>query len=192
MTNTAAAQTATANAAQTPMGQGAEVATAAPQSANRPCACGGVTFRSFGKDETRKCLATTKRTFAPGHDAKLKGELIRRELVGDVVVLASGEVVSPTAYASRFGFADMVAAGVRNHLDREQAKAAKKEATAKARIAKTVERKLAKKAGATAPKTVSAKVGRWVYEGTLNDKGTKFTYLDKKGATQETKKFTLV
>lgn len=192
MTNTAAAQTATANAAQTPMGQGAEVATADLQSDKHPCACGGITFRSFGKDETRVCHAVTKRTFAPGHDAKLKGELIRRQIAGDVVVLASGEVISPVQAAHSFGFGYMVEAGVQNFMAREEAKADRKAARTATAAQRVVERKLAKKAEATAPKKVTAKVGRWTYEGTLNDKGTKFTYLDKKGATQETKKFTLV
>ncbi len=163
--------------------------------ATHPCACGGITFRSFGKDETRTCLAVTKRTFAPGHDAKLKGELIRRELAGDVVVLDSGEVVSPTYFAGRFGFADMVSDGVRRGIEKAQAKAEKKAAKGK-----TAERKLAEAAkvvapepepeAATVPATVQAKVGRWIYEGTLAD--GEFTYVNKKDETVSTRKFTLI
>lgn len=185
MTNT----TLTANAAQTPMGQGAEVATAAPTT--HPCACGGVTFRSFGKDEVRTCRATTKRTFAPGHDAKLKGELIRRELAGDVVVLASGEVVSPTYYASRFGFADMVQDGVRRGIAKAQAKAAKK--AAKGQTAKVV--KSEDEAAKADELVVKAKVGRWEYFGIVlaaGDGQPVFRYTDKKGNTQDTMKFARV
>jgi hypothetical protein len=160
------------------------------------CACGGVTFTNFGEDTKTVCTATTKRTFAPGHDARLKGELIRRGLAGDVVRMPSGEVVSCEYIASLFGFGHMVADGIRRGIEKAQAKATKK-------AAKTAERKLAEGAGLVANKSedeaakadalvVKAKVGRWEYFGVIlaaGDGQPVFRYTDKKGNTQDTMKF---
>lgn len=147
------------------------------------CICGDVTFVSFGDDEKLPaCTATTKRTFAPGHDARLKGILIRHALVGDLVRLESGEVVDVMFFASRFGFGGMVVDGIQKAMARAQAKA---------------EKKTAKAAPAPAPTSepITAKVGRWTYEGTLftgaatADGVPVFRYIDKKGNQVDTHKF---
>lgn len=150
------------------------------------CSCGDVTFVSFGEDEMLPtCKATTKRTFAPGHDARLKGILIRHALVGDLVRLVSGEVVSVEFFAARFGFGDMVADGIRKGMAKAQAKA---------------DKKVAKAAPVPAPTSepITAKVGRWEYAGTLftgaatADGVPVFRYTDKKGAQVDTHKFTQI
>jgi hypothetical protein len=160
------------------------------------CACNNFTFVNFGDDEKApQCRMGTKRTFAPGHDAKLKGELIRRGIAGDLVRLASGELVSPESVAYQFGFGHLVTEGIRRGIEKAQAKAEKKAAKGK-----TAERKLAEDAGIVTadqepapvevPEVVKAKIGRWTYEGTV-DNG-EFTFTDKKGRVQTVRKFKLV
>ncbi|PWK67187.1 hypothetical protein BCL76_10992 [Streptomyces sp. CG 926] len=129
---------------------------------------------TWDEELTTGCTATTARVFAPGHDAKLKSALIRWGAEGHEVT-REGDGVSTTAdaatLASKFIFANMVAAGI-------------KRAAAKA-----------ERAGARAAKVqpaaeVTAKVGRWDRVGTVQ--GDTFTYTDAKGATKTTKVFTLI
>lgn len=143
----------------------------------RPCACSTFTAYNIEGDVefTTCCNAQTTRTFAPGHDARLKGHLIRWAVLGYEIRV--GDVTKDAvSWASSFGFGYMVAAGIKRSALRAEAKAAK--------IAKRINRKV------EAAPVVKAKVGRWVYEGTLLD-GT-FTYLDKKLNAQHTTKFTVL
>ncbi|MFC7790964.1 hypothetical protein [Streptomyces cinereoruber] len=128
------------------------------------------------------CTATTKRLFAPGHDAKLKSALIKWGALGleirrtdEAGVAVSAEAVK---HASRYKFAGMVEAGIKRAEERRVAKAAK------------AEERAAKQAAKTAPKVVTAKVGRWTREGTVTD-GV-FTYTDAKGAMKTATKFALI
>lgn len=126
-----------------------------------PCSCSlFVAVAADGTRTTTGCTATTRRTFAPGHDARLKGFLIRAGKAGHLVATPEGTQEFPAKVAERFGFAAMVAEGI-------------------ARPART------RKAKAVAPRTVTAKVGRWVYEGTMDDWGN-FTYVQKNGKTHTT------
>lgn len=142
--------------------------------ATHPCACSLVVAIDAAGNETRtNCTATTKRTFAPGHDARLKGFLIRAGVEGlhiREVGLGVAHETTAAKFADRFGFGHMVRDGIANGQARKIAKKAPK---------------------AKAPKKVTAKVGRWFYEGTLSEMGRWFTYTDKKGAVRNTKKFTL-
>ena len=127
---------------------------------------------------TTGCTATTKRQFAPGHDAKLKSALIKWGALGLDIRRSEGGVAtsaSAAKHASRYAFAHMVTAGVK----RAEAKAAEK--------ARKAEERAARKA---APKQVTAKVGRWERTGTVE--GDTFTYTDAKGATKSTTRFQLV
>lgn len=133
------------------------------------CACSG--FKAIDASGTQvtttKCAATTRRTFAPGHDARLKGFLIKAGRLGHLVRTPEGGAdQTAMSVARRFGFAHMVLTGIQ----RTPAKAARK--------------------ATPAPAKVTAKVGRWTYEGTVAD-GT-FTYMDKKGVEQSTAKFTQI
>ncbi|MEU3599536.1 hypothetical protein ABZ714_12540 [Streptomyces sp. NPDC006798] len=125
------------------------------------------------------CTAQTKRLFAPGHDAKLKSALIKWGALGlDIRRTDEGGVATSAEavkHASAFKFAHMVAAGIKRAEDKRLAKLAK------------AEERAAKKA---APKVVTAKVGRWERQGTVE--GGVFTYQDAKGATKTTTKFALV
>lgn len=136
------------------------------------CSCSlFVAIDAAGRETRLSCTATTRRTFAPGHDAKLKGFLIRAGRDG-MHVREVGRGVAhdqhPTQVADRFGFGHMVRDGI-------------------ARVAKP--RKAAKVA---APRTVRGKVGRWVYEGTVTAGGGIFTYTDRQGRTLMAEKFTVV
>lgn len=136
-----------------------------------PCACSLVVAIDAAGRETRTgCTATTRRTFAPGHDARLKGFLIRagRENL-HVREVGQGVAHETTAarFAERYGFGHMVREGI-------------------ARQAKP------RKAKAVAPRTVVGKVGRWTYEGTVTANGGIFTYTDRQGRTLMAEKFTIV
>lgn len=131
-----------------------------------PCACSTFFVVVGGVRQGTGCPGTsTTREFAPGHDAKLKGFLIRAGREGQDVTCTDGTTRSAVATASRYGFAHMVEAGISR--------------PAKVRKAKTA-----------APVVAEAKVGRWVYKGTVE--GDTFTYTDKAGVTKTATKFTLV
>lgn len=147
--------------------------TAAQTAQVEPTAC---TCSQFATEDGRTtgCEAETKRLFAPGHDAKLKSFLIRMGAEGTEVIRTVDGIASPadaSTHAAKFAFGHMVAAGI----TRAEGKAAAKAERA------------AKKA---APKTVTAKVGRWTREGVVD--GDTFTYTDAKGATKTTTNFQLV
>jgi len=109
---------------------------------------------------TTGCNATTKREFAPGHDAKLKSFLIRysgpeydvRRNDGGVSVSASAQ-----GHADRYEFGYMVAAGIAKAAEKAKAKAEREAARAakKAAKGKPAERKLAESAGVVAPAKVA-------------------------------------
>ncbi|WP_052456994.1 hypothetical protein [Streptomyces sp. AcH 505] len=138
---------------------------------------------TWDEELTTKCQATTKRTFAPGHDAKLKSALIKWGAEGhDVTRDDDGvnTVADAATLAAKFPFGHMVAAGI----SRAEAKAAAKAERAAARAAKKAAPKVKK------PQVVTAKVGRWERTGTVE--GDTFTYADAKGETKTTTKFQLV
>lgn len=158
-----------------------DAAQATEERNSRECQCG-----NFADAETGArlvCDRETQRTFAPGHDARLKGFLIKVGAQGHAVKWLGREgVISAEQAADVYGFGYMVAAGIR----RAGEKAFAKELAAL--------KKQAKKSHET-PREVSAKVGRWVYEGVITDSpehGPQFTYTNRKGVQTTTTKFTRV
>lgn len=147
------------------------------------CTCSlVVAFAEDGTELTTGCTSTTKRTFAPGHDARLKGFLIRAGAENMMVRVGEDVNTSAQAVADQFGFGYMVAEGIR--------KAEKRAFLAMIRETK----KAAKKTHET-PKQVAAKVGRWEYEGVITDSpehGPQFTYTNRKGVQVTTTRFTRV
>ncbi|MEU3199457.1 hypothetical protein [Streptomyces sp. NPDC006996] len=126
---------------------------------------------------TTGCAATTKRQFAPGHDAKLKSFLIKHGAAGHDIRRNEGGVATSASadkHAARYAFAHMVTAGVK----RAEAKAAEKAERTAARAAKKVAPK--------APKKVTAKVGRATFIGHMD--GDHFVY-EVKGKERRTLKF---
>lgn len=134
-----------------------------------PCSCSlFVAVAADGTTTRTGCTATTRRTFAPGHDARLKGFLIRAGRDGLLIRTPEGGADQVAAkVADRFGFGHMVRDGI-------------------ARVAKP------RKAAKVAPRTVIGKVGRWTYEGTVTANGGIFTYTDRQGRTLMAEKFTIV
>lgn len=132
-----------------------------------PCRCSQFFVIINGERQGTGCPGTlTARDFAPGHDAKLKGFLIRwgRQVLD--VTCTDGTTTDAVTVAKRFGFAHMVVDGIQRPTKVRKAKAA------------------------PAPVLVQGKVGRWVYTGTVE--GDEFVYTDKAGTERRSAKFTLV
>ena len=131
------------------------------------------------------------RVFRQGHDARLKGILIRAGATGNsVTTVTNGKATTETAatIAKRFGFAGQVAAGI----EREQGKAKAREAREASRAAAAAERKAkkntAKGGGGSGPKKgdrFPVKVGRWTFEGEIVkvSKGVATLQYEKKDGT---------
>jgi len=143
----------------------------------------------------------TSRTFAPGHDAKLKSLLIRagamgagvRQQLGGLATVGGAQKV-----ADQFGFGHQVAHGIERALVAADAKAndkaAKEQAKAEAKAAKKAEADAAKAASLEAakpkkaakaepgPVKVRIKVGpRWQYDAVVDTKTGIATYTTAKG-----------
>jgi len=163
----------------------------------RECACGNYADAVTG--ERIACNAETTRTFAPGHDAKLKGFLIRTGIAGhEVRVLGEPMTQGVGTIANRFGFSGQVLRGIVKGAKKKAAKAVSSDfdAMVDADVAKRQEKaaKMVRKPVEAKP-VVTAKVGRWEYKGTVTDSpefGLRFTYTDKKGVSQTTGKFAQV
>lgn len=114
---------------------------AAAPKAKTPCACSRysvlVNLReqengdlTWDQELTTGCPGTlTGREFAPGHDAKLKGFLIRAGIAGHEVTENTGGMAvtgSAIAMASRYGFEYMVRQGIAGGLIKAETKRMKK------------------------------------------------------------------
>lgn len=85
-----------------------------------PCTCSqysilawNATNEDWDTKATTGCPGTlTGREFAPGHDAKLKGFLIRAGLASEEVSDSQGITASAEQMAKRFGFGHLVIAGI--------------------------------------------------------------------------------
>lgn len=141
--------------------------------------------------EGTNCTQMTHRTFAPGHDAKLKSLLIKAGAAGLEIVRHEGGMnvySSAEQVANHFGFGHQVLSGIQRAQAKAEARAEKKAAVDKARAdlkngkvtpegnaalkadnrskkAKAAARGK-KAAGITQPVTI--KVGRWTYEATID------------------------
>lgn len=165
------------------------------------------------EERTTQCGAKTLRTFAPGHDAKLKGLLIWAGSVGAEVREHQGgvDVVSDAErVAQDFGFQTQVIAGIAREQARIEVKKAKKLARDAARLERAAKKtktngKKADEAFAEAlaevkaevavdkprlGESVKAKVGRWEYRGFVQ--GDRFVYTDKSGTEKWADKYTII
>lgn len=148
---------------------------------------------TWDEEFSTNCTSTTRNTFAPGHDAKLKRFLIITGAANWEVTKDEGgmnRTADAMTFAREFGFGYMVSAGIIALRDKEAKRAAaiaRKHEREEARNAKALARAERK----TAPKTkkavkiveadsyrvheaptgdgtlVTRKVGRWDYEGIL-------------------------
>lgn len=172
-----------------------------------PCACSFVHVEG----EDVRCGRTTRRVFAPGHDAQLKSRLIQAGFRGLAVrrLLADGtpELSSVAEAAGEHGFGYQVAAGIvrlqrlaNEKTARREAREADREAR---RAVRTAARELADLAKADKPapraprtqreqvaerdaKPQVAKIGRWPYPGTVVADGS-FAYVTKNGQAKVAK-----
>lgn len=155
------------------------------------------------------CTQTTRRVFAPGHDAKLKGLLIEAGAtgagvrVGDMVRNAEG-------VANSYGFETQVLSGIKRmqakmaaRAEKKAAKEAKTHALAQKvadKANKVVTEAKAAKAAKRAAKAsalvmpVKIKVGRWTYEAIINpaDNSAAFTSANGEAKTVDEGKYKLV
>lgn len=139
----------------------------------RPCQCRDYADAVTG--DVLQCDGVTYRNFAVGHDARLKGHLIRIGRAGHQVrVLTTGVVVSPAEAASLYGFAHMVSEGIRRTLGRPRTQAPKK-------------------SGNSGVPAQVARVGRWTYEGRVRriDGARVFVYRDRRGNERRTHDFVM-
>lgn len=151
------------------------------KTAIKPCTCSLVAaVDTDGNVTTTGCKATTKRVFAPGHDARLKGFLIRSGISEQMISVGAESNRTAQQVAEQFGFGWMVAAGIKNGQ-------AKLIAKLLGEVSKGT--KVAVKA-APKPQAITGKVGRWTYTGTELD--GLFTYITAKGETVITAKYTKI
>lgn len=96
------------------------------------------------------CVATTKREFAPGHDAKLKSFLITHGAQGhDIkfgITLGTAE-----QFAKQYTFGYMILEGIAKATEKANAKAEREAARKAKKTAPKAERKLAEGAGVVKP-----------------------------------------
>lgn len=132
------------------------------------------------------------RTFRQGHDARLKGILIRAGATDTgIVTITKGKAKVETAaeMAKRFGFSAQVAAGIKQAAARAQVRAAKNKARADKKAApKPKKDKAPAKGNQLIGQVFSIKVGRWDKEGeVVSVKGKTATLqYDTKDGTKET------
>ena len=158
------------------------------------CRCSAVVTES---GETTGCTRTTTRTFAPGHDAKLKSLLGAALANGEMVTVTTdgnAAEMSPLEAAGLMGnFGQMVVA-VAEKIRAKRERAANHKAKLAANAAKREAERAAKAEKKAAAKVVlpvqKAKVGRWEYEGVV--KAGRFVYENKQGIKVEAEKFQLV
>lgn len=162
---------------------------------------------------TTGCPGTlTGRDFAPGHDAKLKGFLIRWGVEGHEVTYNDGGsalVGGAIGMADRFGFAQQVRSGIAKGLIKAEIKKLKRGERSEScevateKLAEIVDRDEQLLAERNQPaevdlledatddvEPVKAKVGRWIYEGVVD--GDEFVYTGKSGDEKRTTKFTRI
>ncbi len=122
------------------------------------------------------CGTETARRFAPGHDARLKGVLIRafRTEPGKDITLVNGMKGKPEVLLAELGWAKYAVAA--------KPKATKPKADKPAK---------AEKAESPAQTGVKAKVGRWIQEGRIDSDGL-FVYTNSKGQLVSTDKFAVI
>ncbi|MFV2195993.1 hypothetical protein [Nocardiopsis sp. LOL_012] len=173
----------------------AEIKTAPKAKTERPCHC--ARFENAETGETTGCTKTTTREFAPGHDAKAKSLLIRAGAMGaEVRRVVDGMALTGDAVkaAEGYGFAHMVASGIERAARLAAEKAERKAARAAKKADNEPLPELVGPAAAVADfqeknPMVTAKVGRWEYEGRVID--GEFVYETKSGE-RRSKRFQLV
>ena len=171
----------------------AETKAAPKAKAAHPCHC--ARFSNAETGEATGCTKTTTREFSPGHDAKLKSLALRAGAAGQQVTRVDDGIAVTTDAVKAvegYGFAHQVRAGIeraaRLAAEKAERKAARARATAGA-LPELVGPAAAVAAFQEENPMVTAKVGRWEYEGRVV--GDEFVYETKSGE-RRSKRFQLV
>lgn len=131
--------------------------------------------------EGTDCTQMTYRTYAPGHDAKLKSLLIKAGAAGLEVVRHDGGVnshASAEKFAQHLGFGHQVLAGIA----RAKAKAAERAEKKAAKAAKKAEPKAPRsQAQQVAPAKIKIKIGRHFYDAVISPETKEAAYVTAKG-----------
>lgn len=125
------------------------------------CSCYSIAHYEQDQLEFHSCGAQTRRTFAPGHDAKLKGTLIRLHRAGlPYVRIVNGtrQEIEPMQHAKLYGWGHLLTAQAKRGVKLPTEKAAK------ATEARPVEDLPLHQPQAKANGPVEVKVGRWWYD----------------------------
>lgn len=133
----------------------------------------------YVKYEGTGCTQMTHRTYAPGHDAKLKSLLIKAGSAGLEVVFHGGGVnshASAEKFAESLGFGHQVLAGI----ERAKAKQAEKKA-AKKSAKPTAKAPRSQKQQKAASSPVKIKIGRHFYDAVISPVTKDAAYVTAKG-----------
>ena len=143
------------------------------------CECARWRYREGSSDVSTGCnrQVSGSRRFAQGHDAVLKGLLIRAGIAGADVIRADGRTFGPTSAAEQYGFGYQVSAGIAKGRAKADAVAARQLKAAAARQAKAGKAAVTE---ATSDAPTEVKVGRWWY-GVVGQLDGRLTYADKAG-----------
>lgn len=157
---------------------GAPTAQSQEGSELHPCQCGD--FADAVTGARLQCDGVTYRNFAPGHDARLKGFLIRVGREGHPVShLGSKTTMTPVEAASRYGFAGMVDDGIKRRPKQRDVPMVTDAPPTPPTPTKAQ------------PAVVSARVGRWTYEGQVRriDGDLWFVYRDSRNNERRTQDY---
>jgi len=130
------------------------------------------------------CIEDTARTFAPGHDAKLKSLMIRAGVAGNAIRRDEGgmaHIGDPVAMAGHFGFEHQVAAGIKRAQAKLAERAARKAARAAAKADKPAKAPKTPRVAKQLVEPVTVKVGRWTYEAIVNPADNSAEYTSANG-----------
>lgn len=150
---------------------------------------------------TTGCAQDTRRTFAPGHDARLAG-FLATAATSHYEVTIGGEVTADALTMARNVLSPALAAKVQAAFDRDVARRLNSTPKADAPAVWAEEDQVAAQQKAQAayyqelrrptPRPVTRiKVGRWIYEAEINDDQTA-TYTDKQGTAHTTRTYTQI
>lgn len=141
----------------------------------------------YAQYEGTGCTQLTHRTFAPGHDAKLKSLLIRAGAAGAEVVRHEGGVTVVTSaerVAEHFGFWHQVLAGIRRSQAKAAEKTARKTAKPAARAPRTQKQQQAEASPIVVLTPARIKVGRWEYDAKINTSNNSAQYTSASGESK--------
>ncbi len=133
---------------------------------------------------TAICGAYTTRTFAPGHDAKLKSLLIWAGVRNHSVRRNSDGVASiddAMSWAEHYGFGHQVKAGIVRAARKLSDRATAREARDLAKATKPTRVTKVRTSKRTLVREATIKIGRWTYEAVIDSVSNEATFTSASG-----------